>query len=117
MMKLKILSASTLSGNEVKNHLGENIGHIKDLMINLHDGSVAYAVMSFGGFLGVGEKLFAIPWSRIQVDQRNKCCVVDMSKEYLEKAPGFDKDNWPKSDSTVYLEKVYDYHDSIPFWS
>ena len=116
-MKVSTLSASTLSGNDVKNHLGENIGHIKDLMINLSDGSVAYAVMSFGGFLGVGEKLFAIPWSRIKVDQINRCCIVDMTRKYLENAPGFDKDNWPKSDNMTYLQKVYDYHDAAPFWS
>jgi sporulation protein YlmC with PRC-barrel domain len=116
-MRANTLSASSLTGNDVKNHKGENIGSIKEIMINLQDGSVAYAVLSFGGFLGMGDKLFAIPWSSIIVDQDNKCCVISMSKEQLENAPGFDKDNWPKAGDTRYLTKVYDYHNVTPFWT
>ena len=116
-MRANTLSASSLTGNDVKNHKGENIGNIKEIMINLQDGKVAYAVLSFGGFLGLGDKLFAIPWSSIIVDQDNKCCVMSMSKEQLEKAPGFDKDNWPKAGDTEYLTKVYDYHNVTPFWA
>lgn len=116
-MRVNTLSASTLDGNDVKNPQGEHLGHIKDIMINLHDGSVAYAVLSFGGFLGLGDKLFAIPWSSIRVDQKNKCCVLDISKERLEKAPGFDKDHWPKAGDTTYLTRVYEYYKARPFWA
>ncbi len=115
-MRVNTLSASTLAGNEVRNPQGENLGHIKDLMINLQDGSVAYAVLSFGGFLGMGDKLFAIPWESIRVDQHNKCCVIDIPKNRLEKAPGFDKDHWPKAGDTTYLTKVYEYYKARPFW-
>ena len=116
-MRANTLSASSLTGNDVKNHKGEKIGNIKEVMLNLHDGTVAYAVLSFSGFLGLGDKLFAIPWSSITVDQEDECCIVNMSKEQLEKAPGFDKDNWPKVGDTTYLTKVYDYHNVTPFWA
>lgn len=116
-MRVNTLSASSLSGNDVKNPQGEQLGSIKDLMINLHDGSVAYAVLSFGGFLGMGDKLFAIPWDSISVDQENKCCVLNVPKERLENAPGFDKDHWPKSGDTAYLTKVYEHYRAKPFWA
>lgn len=116
-MKVKTLSASTLDGNDVKNAKGENLGHIKDLMINLNDGKIAYAVLSFGGFLGLGDKLFAIPWDQIRVDQENECCVLNMDKDRLERAPGFDKDNWPKTGDVKYLTQVYEFYKSKPFWA
>ena len=115
-MRVKTLSASTISGNDVKNSKGEHLGHIKDIMINLEDGRIAYAVLSFGGFLGMGDKLFAISWNSIRVDQVDKCCVLNVSKERLENAPGFDKDDWPKTGDPAYLTRVYEYYKAEPFW-
>ena len=116
-MRVNTLSASTLDGNDVQNLKGESLGTIKDLMINLHDGKIAYAVLSFGGFLGMGDKLFAIPWDQIRIDQNNKCCVLDIDKARLEKAPGFDKDHWPKAGETTYLTEVYEFYKTKPFWA
>lgn len=91
----RVLSASTLVGDTVRNPQGTEIGKVEEMMLDLMDGRVAYVVLSFGGFLGIGEKLFAIPWRHVSVDEANKCLVVDIPKEKLEKAQGFDKDNWP----------------------
>jgi hypothetical protein len=90
---------------------------IQDTKLNLDTGTIDYAVLSFVGFLGMGDKLCAILWSNIRVDQKNQCCVLNMSKKHLEKSPAFDKEHWPKSGDTDYLTKVYDYHKVRPFWS
>ena len=77
------------------NYKGEDLGKIEEIMIDLDRGRVAYAVLSFGGFFGVGDKLFAIPWQAFSVDTTKKQLILNADKERLEKAPGFDKNNWP----------------------
>ncbi|TAL86976.1 MAG: PRC-barrel domain containing protein [Rhodanobacter sp.] len=89
------LSASTLNGDTVKNHKDESLGDLKDIMTDTTTGKVAYAVLSCGGILGMGEKLFAVPWQALVVDGENKQLLLKMDKEYLKNAPGFDKDHWP----------------------
>ncbi|QIV96323.1 PRC-barrel domain protein [Allofrancisella inopinata] len=96
------LSASTLIGDKVVNYDGENLGEVKEIMLNTETGEVAYIVVSFGGFLGIGDKLFAIPLTAFEIDTANKQFKLDKSKEDLEKAPGFDKNNWPKADSSYW---------------
>lgn len=91
----KVMGATTLCGDRVRNSAGENLGKIEELMIDLPSGRVAYAVLSFGGFMGMGDKLFAVPWSKLTVDEDNHEFVLDVDKRTLENAPGFDKDNWP----------------------
>ena len=91
----RVLSASTLAGDRVKNSAGEDLGKVHEIMIDIPSGAVAYAVLSFGGFLGMGDKLFALPWGALTLDEDEKCFVLDIDKGKLENAPGFDKDNWP----------------------
>jgi sporulation protein YlmC with PRC-barrel domain len=90
-----MLSSTTLRGDEVVDTFGESLGKIEDFMIELQSGKVGYAVLSFGGVLGIGDKLFAVPWSALRVDTNEKRFVLDASKEKLERAPGFDKKHWP----------------------
>lgn len=96
---VRVLSTSTLMNEPVRNTAGEDIGKVEEYMLDLDKGCVAYAVLSFGGFMGIGEKLFAIPWNSMQLDQRNHCWVLDVSEERLRNAPGFDKDHWPQLDA------------------
>jgi sporulation protein YlmC with PRC-barrel domain len=91
----RLMGADTLIGEDVYNRQDEDLGDIKEIMIDMHTGQIAYAVLSFGGILGMGEKLFAVPWQSLQLDTGNKRFVLDYSKEQLKAAPGFDKDNWP----------------------
>ena len=91
-----VLSSSSLTGTGITNDKGESLGDLKDLMIDLQSGNIAYAVVSFGGFLGMGNKLFALPWDAFVVDEKNEKLIVNIDKQVLENAPGFDKDNWPK---------------------
>jgi len=109
----KLLSASSINGTNVLNSEGNDLGNIKDLMIDISSGEICYAVLSFGGFLGIGDKYFAIPWSSFATSGEDKL-VVNVSKERLEKSPGFDKDNWPSSAQDKYFGLVNDYYNSHP---
>lgn len=90
-----LLASGTLIGDKVYNPKNEHIGKIEELMIDLNKGNVGYAVMSFGGAFGFGNKFFAIPWQALSVDQDKKCLILNVDKEKFKDAPGFDKDNWP----------------------
>lgn len=115
-MEPQSLSASTITGDDVRNLDGDNLGHIEELVIDLDSGRVNYAVLSSGGFLGVGDKLFAIPWDLLTVDTDNKEIVLDLSKETLENAPGFDKDSWPDIHDRSWVGDVYRYYGREPYW-
>lgn len=101
-----ILGASKLNGDDVYNPKGEKMGSIKEIMLDIHSGKVAYAVMSFGGFLSMGEKLFAVPWSALKVDLNNKSFTFDVSEEQLKNAPGFDSDHWPDMADQAWAKTV-----------
>lgn len=107
---MTVLSSSTLSGEEVVNRDGENLGDIKDLMIDVNSGQVTYAVLEFGGFMGMGSKLFAVPLSAMRLDTENKRFILDQSKERLENAPGFDKDDWPDFADESWNESIHSYY-------
>lgn len=114
----RVLSANFIIGNKVVNTEGEQLGNIRDLMIDLDDAQIAYAVLSFGGFMGLGDKLFAIPLEALQFDSKNKSVILDVDKDVLKNAPGFDKENWP--DSAQYeagwLLDIYEYYGYSPYW-
>lgn len=109
----RLLSSTSIEGIDVKNPAGENIGKIKDLMIDWTSGKVAYAVLSFGGFLGMGDKLFAVPLESFEFDtaDENDRIVLNVDKEHLEDAPGFDKDHWPNAADHEFTRNVYSHYD------
>jgi sporulation protein YlmC with PRC-barrel domain len=107
---MPILSTSTLSGDNVVNLEGEDLGSIQDFMVDTENGRVVYAVLSFGGFLGFGDKLFAVPLDAMRVDTANHRLMLDVDKARLEDAPGFDKDNWPASSDRSFVEDVYSHY-------
>lgn len=111
-----VLSAETLKGDKVVDGMGEKLGMLEDLMIDLDRGSIAYAVLSVGGLLGVGDKLFAIPWSAIQVDTAEKRLVLNVPKDLLKTAPGFDKDHWPDFADQAWGTTVHTHFGTKPFW-
>jgi len=85
-------------------------------MIDVAEGRIAYAVLSFGGFLGMGNKLFAIPWEALSLNQRDNEFVLNVSKEQLDKAPGFDKDNWPDIADRQWASQISEYYGYRPYW-
>jgi sporulation protein YlmC with PRC-barrel domain len=90
-----LLSASTLTGNNVVNPAGDTLGEIEEIMLDVQRGRIAYVVMASGGFLGIGEKLFAIPWNALVLDTDRRVFVLDVDKEHFKTAPGFEKAHWP----------------------
>src|SRR5579864_1380597 len=112
----RVLAADTLTGDKVVNLNKEDLGKIEHLMIDLSSGRVAYAVLSFGGFLGLGDKLFAIPWQALTVDTTEKRLVLNVDKELLKQAPGFDKDRWPDMTDPAWGAEIYTYYGYKPYW-
>ncbi len=111
----RLMGANTLDGNDVFNKQDEDLGDIKEIMLDVPTGRVAYAVLSFGGFLGMGNKLFAVPWSALTLDTVNKRFVLDVSKERLKEAPGFDEDNWPDMADRSWVKDVHAYYGVTPY--
>lgn len=106
-----LMGAGTLIGEDVVNLQGENLGDIKEIMLDMQSGNVAYAVLSFGGVLGIGEKLFAVPWSALKLDTVAKNFVLAISKEQLKGAPGFDKGDWPDMTDPTWIRTVSSYYE------
>lgn len=111
-----LLSASTLNGTAVENPEGDNLGKIEELMVDLTNGRIAYAVLSFGGILGIGNQLYPIPWDMLYVDTEKEVIVLDVDKQTLKNASGFDKDNWPGTGDRDWLVDVYNYYGYRPYW-
>lgn len=109
------LSAESLMDDKVINREGEDLGKFEDLMIDLAEGRIAYAALSFGGFLGMGDKFFAIPWKALSLRVHEHAFVLDIPKEVLKNAEGFDKDNWPAT-SRESLSTMYNYYGYQPYW-
>ena len=105
-----LMGADTLMGNDVYNKDGEDLGDIKEFMIDMATGRVAYAVLSFGGLLGMGDKLFAVPWPALTLDTANKRFTLNVPKGKLSEAPGFNKDNWPSMADKAWATGVHRFY-------
>ena len=106
----QMMGASTLTGNDVYNTADEDLGDIKEFMIDMASGKVAYAVLSFGGILGMGDKLFAVPWAALKLDTENKRFTLGVSKAKLENAPGFDKGKWPTMADDTWAHELHSFY-------
>ena len=107
--KSGVLKASELIGMSVQGTDGKKLGDIKDLVIDPEEGGVEYAVLEFGGFAGIGDKYFAVPWEALELDQTNKKLSLDVHKKELKDAPGFDKNNWP--DLSLDQVLIYEFYE------
>jgi len=110
----RLMGADTLLGNDVFNRQDEDLGTIKEIMLDVRAGRISYAVLSYGGILGIGYKLFAVPWEALSLDTDNKRFTLDVARERLEAAPGFDKDNWPNMSDQTWAKDVHDYYGTQP---
>ena len=109
-----LMGADTLIGDSVVNASEEDLGDIKEIMLDMQTGQVAYAVLAFGGFLGIGEKLFAVPWQALHLDTVNKRMVLNVEKERLRSAPGFDKDSWPDMSDVSWAGGIHSFYGTDP---
>jgi len=90
-----IVRSDEVIGKAVKNLDKQHLGEIEEIVLDKLTGQVHYVVLSFGGLLGLGDKFFAIPWNAISYSPGDKCFILNVSKDKLKDAPGFDKDHWP----------------------
>ncbi len=111
-----LIAADKVEGTEVRNRGGEKLGTIENVMIDKRSGKVAYAVMSFGGFLGMGDKHHALPWGVLKYDTDQSGYVVDLDKRTLEGAPVFDREDQVNWNDQAWGRKVHDYYDVPPYW-
>jgi sporulation protein YlmC with PRC-barrel domain len=109
-MTPRVLSSSSISGTNIYNRQGESLGEVKELMVNMQSGQVEYVVVSFGGFLGIGDKYFAVPLEAFDVDTEDEKFILDANREKLENSPGFDKDNWPSTADNTFTNRVYNHY-------
>ena len=112
----RIMAADTLVGNKVRDIDGDELGIVEHVMLDVPGGRIAYAVLSFGGIMGMGGKLFAIPWQALTLDTEDKCFLLKVSKERLKRAPGFDKDHWPSIADGQWAVEIHTYYDAKPYW-
>jgi sporulation protein YlmC with PRC-barrel domain len=108
--------ADDLMGKTVVNSANENLGKLEDIVVDAGSGRILYGVLSFGGFLGVGDKLFAIPWDSLSLPADAKNLVLNISKDRLKTAEGFDKNQWPNFADEQWAAKTHKYYESTPYW-
>jgi len=112
-----VVPASEIIGETVANLQGENVGKILELVIDAGKNRVVYAVLSFGGFMGMRNKLFAIPWEAFEFSETEKKLILNVDRQKLEAAPGFEKgDKWPDFKDTLWGESIYNYYNYAPPW-
>jgi sporulation protein YlmC with PRC-barrel domain len=98
------LTARTIIGDSVINRMGEHLGVIDDIMLDVQTGKIEYVVLEVGALLGMGGKLFAIPYQDLSLNAEGHCFVLDKGKEELKKFPGFDKNHWPDTNDHYYVK-------------
>ena len=108
----ELMGADTLIGNDVYNLDNEDLGEIKEIMLDMKSGKVSYAVLSFGGLLGMGEKLFAVPWEALSLDTEQKRFSLNLGKDRLRDAPGFDKSHWPNMADQGWAREIRSFYGS-----
>jgi hypothetical protein len=111
-----LISSRRVEGTPVYNRQGEKLGTIHSVMIEKLSGRVAYALMSFGGFLGVGGQVHPVPWEVLDYDPDRDGYVVDMTREKLEQAPAFRLDEADRPRARSEDELVYSYYGVMPWW-
>ena len=108
-LPLRYLTATSLMSNKVYNTKDEKLGDIHDIMIDITTGKIEYVVIEFGGFLGMGEKFFAVPFRLLSIDTVKEACIFNQSRVAMEKAPGFNKEHWPKTNT-------HEFSSSANYW-
>jgi PRC-barrel domain len=111
-----LIGADKVQGTEVYNAAGEHIGEIHEVMIDKMSGKVAYAVMSFGGFLGMGANYHPLPWSILDYDTNVGGYVVNLTKEQLQAAPTYDDTTPPAWGDRSYEKNIHDYYSTPTYW-
>lgn len=100
----------SLIGSRVTNTEDQDLGKIEDIVIDTRTDEVAYAILSLGGFLGIGDKRFAIPWEAIEYRADGRYALLHLDGERLRNSPGFEKDDWPDMTDTQWAERIHSHY-------
>jgi PRC-barrel domain len=111
-----LISADKVTGTAVYNQAGENLGEVYSVMIDKLSGKVAYAVMSFGGFLGIGNRYHPLPWSMLHYDTSRGGYIVNIDKTTLEGAPSYGENETVDWSDPVYGKRLHDHYQVPPYW-
>ena len=115
--KLGTVTASKIIGEAVINRQHEKLGKIHELVLDAKEGRLAYAVLSFGGFMGMGNKLFAMPWRAFEFAESGDELILNVDKEKLKAAPGFEQDSkWPDFADRTWGSSIDTYYGYAPYW-
>ena len=109
-----LIAASKVNGTSVYNQDGESLGAIHDVMIEKRNGQVSYAVLSFGGFLGLGAKYHPLPWNQLTYSEQHQGYVLNLDKRQLEGAPAYDASDSPDWNASGYRTRIDDYYGAGP---
>jgi len=112
----QLISADKVAGTNVYNKLGEKLGAVDSVMIDKVSGRVVYAIMSFGGFLGIGNRYHPLPWSMLRYDSALEGYVVNLDKRVLEDAPSYGADDRVNWEDEAYARRVHDHYRVPPYW-
>jgi sporulation protein YlmC with PRC-barrel domain len=120
------MGASTLIGDWVVDPHGERVGHIREIMLDLPSGRIAYAVLAYRDEAQAeaaqsretegASKLFAVPWAALRLDPQHRRFILDVDRDRLRDAPGFDPQNWPTMAQPVWASRLYQYYGVEPYW-
>jgi sporulation protein YlmC with PRC-barrel domain len=114
--RMTVARADTLIGMDVENAQGQDLGEIEDLAINSKDGRIAYAALAYGGWLGLGENLAAVPWEALKLNMAERQFTLNLDKDKLQNAPRFAKDRWPQTLDRKWVSDMYPYYGARPYW-
>jgi sporulation protein YlmC with PRC-barrel domain len=114
--KAGVVYVEDVMGYKVENPQGEKLGKIETLLLDLAEGRILCAVLSFGGFLGMGEKLFPIPLNALSFRADEKRVILNVDKEILKSAPGYDRDSLPNVNDREWASMIYTHYGYDPYW-
>lgn len=112
----RLMSTGTLCTDRVINRRGELLGTVRELLLDVERGCIAYVVMAYGGFMGLGERLFALPWSALELDADGACLILDADRSSFDTAPAFDKEHWPSAPDAQWHQDVHRHYRCLPYW-
>jgi sporulation protein YlmC with PRC-barrel domain len=112
----RLIGADDVQGTSIYNPAGDNLGSVQDVLIDKVSGKIAYAIVGFGGFLGIGDRHYPLPWDKLKYDLALGGYVVNLDRHTLEGAPSYATDETVGWEDPAWSKRVYDYYGSRPYW-
>jgi sporulation protein YlmC with PRC-barrel domain len=113
----RLLAAGALKGSRVGNFAGQDLGKVDDLVIDVNTGRPGYVIVAMGGFLGIGDKLFAVPWELFTVRASDHEFLLDIEKQMLLDAPSFERSKWPDMSDAKWTAELHSHFAQKPYWN